>query len=300
MSTFLKPMEPVLSKELLLKSDCVYQVKWDGIRILAKIDKGSVLLHTRHGNLRTSIYPEITALLEAQYANQTLYLDGEMISLHKGKPDFFRVVKRDRMKTASKIQQFISKIPVSYIVFDVLKLDEWITSKSLLTRLSLLQDLIQPSEKLQLCPTSEDGKTLFQYTLDHGWEGIVVKEKNGLYHIGEKHPTWKKIKHFQFITASLLGVTLKSGSVYSLILGVKEDDSWKYIGRVSSGLSTEEKRILTAYSSSLAISTPMAKIPPFREEEIRWFSPIMQAKIRFLEWTPDGTLRNPVIESFQK
>jgi bifunctional non-homologous end joining protein LigD len=295
----IKPMEPIVSQELLTDSSYVYQVKWDGIRILAKIENGSVLLHTRHGNIRTEIYPEITHILTNKFAEQTLYLDGEMISLHNGKPDFFRVAKRDRMKTTSKIQQAIIKVPVSYVVFDIIQIDDWIMDKPLHERLSLLEKIVETSEKVQVCPTTTDGESLFHYTKSHGWEGIVAKEREGRYHIGEKHPTWRKVKHFQYLTASVLGVTLKSGSVYSLLLGVEEDGGWRYIGRASSGLSVEEKQILTMYSSSLAISSPVAVIPPFREEEIRWFSPIMQACIRFLEWTPDATLRNPVIESFQ-
>jgi bifunctional non-homologous end joining protein LigD len=205
----IKPMEPILSQELLTDSSYVYQVKWDGIRILAKIENGSVLLHTRHGNLRTEVYPEITRILTDKFAKKTLYLDGEIITIHKGRPDFFRVAKRDRMKNASKIHQSISKIPVSYVLFDILKMEDWIIDKPLHERLSLLDKIVETSEKVQVCPTTTDGEAVFHYTRDHGWEGIVIKERDGRYHIGEKHPTWRKVKHFQHITASLLGVTLK-------------------------------------------------------------------------------------------
>ncbi|WP_028777201.1 RNA ligase family protein [Shimazuella kribbensis] len=300
MCALVKPMEPVLSNQLLVDPNLVYQVKWDGIRILAKIENGNVLLHTRNGNVRSFIYPEIRDILTNKFAKQTLYLDGEMITINKGKADFFQVAKRDRMKTASKIQQYISKIPVSYIVFDILQYNDWITDKPLHERLSILHETIEPTDKIQVCPTTTDGESLFHYTKNQGWEGIVLKEKNGKYHLGVKHPTWKKIKHFQYVTATVLGVTLKSGSVYSLLLGKRERGEWIYIGRVSSGLSTEEKQILTIYSNSLSVSNPVTAIPAFKEEEIRWFSPNMQANIRFLEWTPDATLRNPVIESFLK
>jgi bifunctional non-homologous end joining protein LigD len=300
MSALIKPMEPVLSNQLPLDPNLIYQVKWDGIRILAKVENGNVVLHTRHGNIRSLIYPEIKDTISNKFAKQTLYLDGEMIAINKGKADFFQVAKRDRMKTESKIKQYIYKIPVSYVVFDILQWNDWILEKPLYDRLSILQKIIEPSDKIQVCPTTSDGESLFHYTKNQGWEGIVVKEKSGKYHLGEKHPTWKKVKHFQYITATVLGVTLKSGSVYSLLLGKKEGEYWVYIGRVSSGLNTEEKQILTSYSSSLSISHPVAVIPPFKEEEIRWFSPNMQVNIRFLEWTPEATLRNPVIESFLK
>jgi bifunctional non-homologous end joining protein LigD len=294
-------MEPVLSREPITGTDYVYQVKWDGIRILANIVDGQVTLHTRHGKVRTTIYPEITAILASNYKKETLYLDGEMISLFDGKPDFFQVVKRDRIKTPSKIEQFVSKIPVSYVIFDMVKANErWLLDMPLEKRLALLEKYVSNSEKIQLCPTTENGESLFTYTKEKHWEGIVAKEKQGKYHIGQKHPTWRKIKHFQFIDAYLLGVTLKSGTVYSLLLGVEDGNQWRYIGRVSTGLSVEEKQLLTTYSSYLATPTAATHIPPFREEEIRWFTPSIKAKIRYLEWTPDEILRNPVIESFQK
>jgi bifunctional non-homologous end joining protein LigD len=294
-------MEPVLSKELLTSPNYVYQVKWDGVRILAKVDQGNVILHTRHGNIRTQIYPEISEILADQFAQETIYLDGEMISLRGGKPDFFQVVKRDRLKTPSKIETAIQRIPVSYILFDILYYKEdWLTAKPLIDRLSLLEELVCSTEQIQLCPTTNDGEAIYEYTKNNGWEGIVIKEKMGGYHIGEKNPTWRKVKHTQTLEAAILGVTLKSGIVYSLLLGIEEVESWRYIGRVSSGLSVKEKQVLTEYSRLLTISHPVTVIPSFLEEEIRWFSPNMKAVIRFLEWTPDGILRNPVLESFLK
>lgn len=291
-------MEPVLSKELILNPAYVYQVKWDGIRILTKIEEGQITLHTRHGNIRTHTYPEITKQISSTFGNTPLYLDGEMISIYNGKADFFQVLKRDRLKTPSKIEVAISRIPVCYIVFDILYYKEWVTERSFVERNSLLEELIIPTEQLQTCPSTIDGETLYHYTKQQGWEGIVAKEREGKYHIGEKHPTWRKIKHFQYIESTILGVTLKSGSVYSLLLGTKKDGKWHYIGRVSSGLSLEEKMILTEYSKTLAIATPATIIPSFREEEIRWFTPDIHVEIRFLEWTPEGILRNPVIERF--
>jgi bifunctional non-homologous end joining protein LigD len=292
-------MEPVLSKQLLVHPDYVYQVKWDGIRILSKIEQDNVILHTRHGNIRTHTYPEITQLLLNQFAGKSIYLDGEMISIYQGKSDFFQVLKRDRLKTPSKIEPAVRRIPVCYMVFDILYDDQWVTDKSFHERNEILNSIISPTDQFQLCPTTTDGEALFSYTKEQGWEGIVAKKRAGKYHIGEKHTTWRKIKHFQHLESTILGVTLKSGKVYSLLLGTKKnDEEWHYIGRVSSGLDTEEKKLLTEYSKFLQIPTPVALIPPFHEEEIRWFFPDIHVEIRFLEWTPDRTLRSPVIERF--
>lgn len=296
----IKPMEPVYVEQLPLAADLLYQVKWDGIRVLAQVEQGNVTLHTRHGKLRTDIYPEVTSALATQFLDQTVYLDGEVVVIHEGKADFFLAVKRDRLKTPSKIEQASRRMPVQYVIFDLLKTDHWLFNRPCIERLSLLEEVVTPTETIQICPTTTDGEALFTYTKEHGWEGIVCKEKQGLYHIGEKHPTWKKVKHFQTIAATVLGVTLKSGLVYSLLLGIQDETGWRYIGRVSSGLSTKEKQLLTQYSSSLSIDNPVAIIPAFREEEIRWFVPTIEVEVRFLEWTPDAVLRNPVITHFKK
>jgi bifunctional non-homologous end joining protein LigD len=296
----IKPMEPVYVEQLPLADNLLYQVKWDGIRVLAKINKGTVTLHTRHGKLRTHIYPEVASVLATQFPHETVYFDGEVVVIHQGKADFFLAAKRDRLKTPSKIERASRQMPVHYIIFDLLQYGDWLLDRPCHERLSLLKEVVTPSDTIQICPTTTDGKALFTYTKEHGWEGIVCKEKQGLYHCGEKHPTWKKVKHYQTISATILGVTLKSGLVYSLLLGRREKSGWRYIGRVSSGLSTKEKQLLTHYSRLLSMDEPIATIPAFREEEIRWFVPTMEVEVRFLEWTPEAVLRNPVIIHLKK
>lgn len=297
-----RPMEPILTEELLEGEEYLYQIKWDGIRILSLVEKGVVRLFTRHEKQREQTYPEIRDAISNKFVKQTLILDGEIISIKNGKPDFFQIVKRDRMRTEQKIISATTKIPVTYIIFDLLYWDgEWLFEKPLIERLQRLDNILEPTDQIQITPSFSQGKELWDWTRERGWEGIVIKEKKGQYFPGQKHPTWRKMKHFQEIDANILGVTLKGGNVYSLLLAIGLDDHrYRYIGRVSSGLSSEERQILTIYSKELAIDTPVPVVamPKFREEEIRWFPPTMKARIRFLEWSPDGILRNPVILNF--
>ncbi|WP_044640044.1 ATP-dependent DNA ligase [Risungbinella massiliensis] len=296
-----RPMEPVLAEAIPTGKNFLHQIKWDGVRIVAMVESGEVRLYTRHQKPRESIYPEITKNISNKFAEQTIVLDGEMISFHERKPDFFQVVKRDRMRDSQKIISAQNRIPVTYMVFDILHWQgQWLWDKPLSKRLELLEQVIITDEQIQITPSAEDGQMLFDWTNEHGWEGIVAKEKNGIYTPNEKNVTWKKVKHFHEIDATILGVTLKGGKVYSLLLGKQEENDFSYIGRVSSGLSQSEIQLLTKYSKELAVSHPkrITGLPKFREEEIRWFPPTMKATIRFMEWSPDGHLRSPSIIRF--
>lgn len=296
-----RPMEPVLANEIPTDNNYLYQIKWDGVRIVALVESGEVRLYTRHQKPREAIYPEIANKISNKFAKQTIVLDGEMISVREGKPDFFQVVRRDRMRDRQKILSAQSRIPVTYMVFDILFWqDQWLWDVPLSERLELLEEVVETNEQIQITPSTEDGQNLFDWTDERGWEGIVVKEKSGIYTPNLKNPTWKKVKHFHEIDATILGVTLKGGKVYSLLLGKSEESAFRYIGRVSSGLNQSEIQLLTEYSRELAVplTNQILGLPKFREEEIRWFPPTLKGTVRFMEWSPDGHLRSPSIVRF--
>jgi bifunctional non-homologous end joining protein LigD len=293
-------MEPVLSEKMENGSQYLYQVKWDGVRVLSCLQQGEAYLYTRRGNERTQTYPEIVQELINQFATQTMILDGEMIRIKDGKPDFFAVMKRDRLKNRDKIENAVSLEPVCYVVFDLLYFENrWMFDEPLERRLLHLQNVIQPSERLQFCFTTEDGEGLYRFTKERGWEGVVIKERTGKYYPGEKHPTWRKVKHFQELTAYVAGVTLKAGRVYSLLLSVPGEQGYRYIGKAATGLSQGEMMVLTEYSRQLDQKQPTVVNPPrFPNEELRWFVPSIQVVVQYLEWTPEGTLRSPVVKRF--
>ncbi len=299
----IKPMEPILIKEMPKKSDCLAQVKWDGIRLLAYVRKGKVRLYTRNHRSRTLTYPEIVMDLRAQFPSQELILDGECVSFKDGKANFFQVLKRDRMKDLDKIKEMMKGFPAVYMVFDLLYLNgEWLTSYPLVDRLDQLSSLLISTPFVQLCSTIEDGGRLWKYIKTREWEGMVLKKKRSVYHAGKKHRDWKKVKVTQKIEAFVIGVTFRSRKVNSLIVGIHDDDAWQYIGKVSSGLSQKEIELITNWVASVRIDEPPQVDVPLEKQKIVWVPPHLKVKISFFEWTPSGTLRSPVIQgySFQK
>ena len=291
-------MEPVLTTKLPEKMNYLAQVKWDGIRILANALNGEIQLYTRNTQMRTWTYPEIVMELHAQVSDRQLILDGECVSFKDGKPDFFQVLKRDRIKNLEKIKRLMQEIPVVYMVFDLLFLDgEWLLNDPYVERLEKLQSLLINTPQIQLCTSMEDGKRLLNYVKKKQWEGIVLKEKTSVYHEGRKSTAWKKLKITQKIEAFVIGVTFRGERVNSLILGMMEEGSWHYIGKVSSGLTQKEIELITNWVSSVQVGKPPGMSVEIREP-IVWVPPHLKVEIEFVEWTPTGTLRSPVIKGY--
>ncbi|TCS93946.1 RNA ligase family protein [Hazenella coriacea] len=298
MIPLIKPMEPILTNQLIHKKSLLYQVKWDGIRILTNYDSQKTQLYTRKKNERTVTYPEITKELSKMLKEHSVILDGEMIAIDQGKSCFFEILKRDRLKNPQKILQAQSKIPVYYMIFDIIYFNgKWLTDQPLTERLDLLNNLIQETSHVQVCPSYDDGSTLWKVTEEKGWEGIVIKEREGTYHLGQKHTTWLKLKHIQKIHATVIGVTFEQSRsmVNSLILGIFKNGEWIYIGKASTGLSIEQKQLFTRLAQETAQEKGV--IPQLRlREPVAWIIPEITVQVQFLEWTPDGTLRSPVIK----
>lgn len=301
MLPIIKPMEPVSTNELEQSPNWIYQIKWDGVRILSNIEQGKVQLYTRKGNDRTHIYPEITQALQKLFKDQTLVLDGEMVALDDGRPSFFKLMKRDRLKNAAKIEQILDMQPVYYVIFDILYLkDRWLTDETLTYRLEVLDNLNKSinSSLIQFCPSSNNADLLFNFTKENGWEGIVMKERDGGYHLGTKYPTWRKLKHFQDTIANVIGIEFKSHRANSLLLAMQHNETWKYVGKAATGLSQKELTYLTNSIEHLVLENPLVYLPSYREKKVIWIKPLLKVRVQFLEYSPEGQLRSPVIKGF--
>lgn len=296
-------MEPTVAHKIPPQKDLIYQVKWDGIRLFAYIDHGKVHLYTKKQKIRTMVYPEITAELRDQFPDQRLILDGECMVFHDRRPDFYQVFRRDRMKNVDHIQQLAMKRPVTYMVFDLLYFqDQWLTHFPLIERIKKLQSVLTTTPLIQICSSTEDGQRLLKLTKSRQWEGIVFKEKKSAYYPGQKHPSWQKIKHIQKIDAYVIGVIWGKRRVSSLVLGIRQDGSWHYIGKVKSGLTSKDLDLISHWVMTVQ-SNPAVSVPVgLTENPMIWVPPDLKVRLEFEEWTHAGTLRSPVVKqySFQK
>lgn len=294
------PFEPICTEEIPSGEHWISQIKWDGVRMLLYYDGYDVNLFNRRLNNRTMQYPELAEIHEYCSA-QSVILDGEIIALKEGKPSFHQVMKRDSIRKQSSVQIVQKNVFITYMIFDILYLNgNWIIDQSLDERQNILGKVITSNNLVQLVSNHADPKILYKAVVDHGLEGIIIKDLTSKYAIGGKDKRWQKKKVFQDLFAVAGGVTYRNGIVNALLLGLYDDDGqlW-YIGHVGTGkLTQQDWRDLSRMVEDLKIpEIPFANTPS-RNKEVIWIKPQLVMKVNFLEWTPHQSLRQPSIQSF--
>lgn len=275
------PMEPITHDAIFDSPDYIYQIKWDGVRCLAYSFDERLELFNRKKNRRTEQYPELVEALS--FLPHGTVVDGEIIALNeKGLPDFPRVLKRDLLSSKQSIQKAQRMVPIQYIVFDMAFFQgENICDKPLCERLSILKETVHNTPLIvSIDSIEQNGRELFDAVKSLGMEGIVAKQKLSPYTIGKKSSQWLKIKVWRDIEAEIAGYTEEGRSLVLSLNG-------QYIGNAGSGMTQAYQKKLKSRDKGL-----LRKGFP---SDTCWIAPGLYAKLRYLEWTSDGRLRNPTI-----
>lgn len=293
------PFEPVRADKFPVGENWIAQVKWDGVRILTYWDGNSVRLFNRKKNERTAQYPELTDIKKYCQATSVI-LDGEVIALEKGKPSFHKVMKRDGLRRMENLEWARRNVAINYMVFDVLFYNgQWVTSRTLEERQHLLQKILQPSEEIYSVENFPNSTSLFQAVQAQEMEGVVCKELQSAYVLGGKDSRWQKIKNYRDLQAVIGGVALRANAVNALLLGAYDPEGrlW-YIGHAGSGrLTSAEWQKLTQQLLTLHQKDSPFVNQPSRLQGVLWIEPQLSVKVKFMEWTEGGTLRQPTIQA---
>ena len=298
-----EPMTPITCKDLPLGKVWGYQLKWDGVRILSDIsqDGQTINLYSRKLLLKNKVYPEILHMLaDTLTPEQTaggLVLDGEAVVFdpEKQRPVFQLVLQRERTASSLQVQQ---RYPVTYVLFDILYMNgEDLRNLAYAERHERLKQLL-PDRHPQ-CFVSDlfsDGKQLWDWVCQQGWEGVVAKKLNSPYRPGKKHSDWYKKKTAIVLDVSIFGLTVRGGYVASLLMRHEQS----YIGKVSLGLNREDKIRLMHYAQKTGESdSPFQLLPAeLRKDKILWLAKPFPCRVTGLEMTSAGLLRHPKIVSF--
>ncbi|PKM49020.1 MAG: ATP-dependent DNA ligase [Firmicutes bacterium HGW-Firmicutes-7] len=295
----IKPMEPILSKIILQSDEWIHQIKWDGIRGLSYINNNSITILTKKGNNRTSFYPEVHESIKLLKGRSAI-LDGEMVVFDvQGRPCFKNILMRERIRTNERINQYLVRYPVKYIVFDLLNFNgKDLRRKPLNERKKLLNDIMSKSPNISITDDFDDGNALFKLMKEQNFEGIVSKKSSSHYLEGKHHNEWTKIKALKKILVIIGGINLKNNYPSSLMVGVYRDDQLEYIGNVSSGMKSSDYQLFQFYRDELkAAHSPFANLQK-TNEGILWLIPTITCWIQFMEWTSTGGLRHPKLVGF--
>lgn len=290
-------MEPVSRQELPDSPDYIYQIKWDGVRILALMEQRRVILKNRKGKPRTEQYPELQKLAELVGAGSAI-LDGEVIALSGGKPSFPRVIRRDFCCRQETIRTLQREIPCTYCLFDLLYLDGAdLTCSPIEERQRRLAKIVRAVPPLYLNESFPEGKELYREIKIAELEGIVAKRKGSFYLSGQKSADWLKIKPRRRQLCVAGGLTFSAGSVGALLLGAYRDGELLYIGKAGSGLKGKDLLLLRNYALRHGADRPYFSNPP-ASRDLLWLEPRLTVIVEFAEWTKDLRLRAPVVIGF--
>lgn len=278
-------------------ADWVFEVKWDGIRVLADASDGDLRLLSRTGRPVTAAFPELACLAELP----DVLLDGEVVALDDaGRPSFPALQERIHVRDAARARRLARTRPVSYVVFDVLRLyGVDLTGRPLAERRATLERLPLPDGPVQLSPLYEDGPALLAATREQGLEGVVAKRRTSVYEPGRRSPHWVKVPHRPTRTVVVGGwrpQTDTTRTVGALLVGAPDaGGALRYLGRVGSGIGRTAQRDLAERLSPLTrADCPFADpVPRVDAAGATWCEPVLAVEVVHLGWTTAGRLRQP-------
>ena len=254
-----KEISPMLlgeEKEPFDDPEYIYELKLDGIRCIAYLEKGKVTLRNKRNKDVTDIYPELSEIWRT--ANKRCILDGELVAFTDGKPDFYALQKRSLMTDGFRIGIAAKRNPVQFVAYDILYVGKKrITDKTQEERKKILSDTVRDGENLSVSRWIEGkGKDFFALTKRQGLEGIVAKRKDGKYHIGKRTRDWIKIKVMQDEDLLICGYQPdENGDVKDLVLGYKDENGkLKNRGKVYLGVSKEDKKIVREFAKKNTVA----------------------------------------------
>lgn len=270
--------------------DWLYELKYDGYRIMAFVEGNDVRLITRNGNDYGNRFHTVTASLIDLAKGRAMVLDGEVvITDESGKTDF------QALQSYMKNPQ--AKNP-TFIVFDLLALDGAdLRERPLVDRREMLEALMKEAPKGLYYSryVRGKGKECFAAACETGMEGIIGKKPHSIYS-GTRNGDWIKLKcdkRQEFVIGGYTLTDKKKRGISSLLLGYYEGQDLVYAGRAGTGLrETDIKNLENKFEHLKRMNPPFSLPPkPRTKEKITWLEPELVAEIKFAEWTKDNLLR---------
>src|SRR5215469_1044953 len=284
----------------------LHEIKFDGYRMHARLDRGAVKLLTRTGLDWTHKYPAIADAVSSLGAGQA-YLDGELCGVGADGITSFSMIQlaSDAGNAAGLV----------FFLFDLLHLDgEDLMARPLIERKTRLAALLSnvPSS-LHYCDHQIGrGREFHKQACAMSLEGIVSKRAGAPYTPGNRG-LWRKVKCLHRKEFVVVGWTDPEGArpfLGALLLGYyNADGHLLFAGRVSSGINQAELQRLSRKLQPLATDTMPLGAPPPRNSRfgsplelsrVHWVRPELVVEVKYLAWTGDNLLRQVVYEGLRE
>ncbi|MEO5599637.1 MAG: non-homologous end-joining DNA ligase [Cyclobacteriaceae bacterium] len=294
LASFIEPMKAQLTDQPAFDSmEWLFEIKWDGYRAIAEINKKNSRLYSRNGLTFDKAYPKIFEALTS--IKQNAIIDGEIVVFDEsGKPNF------------QKLQNYQNKDKyiIQYYVFDCLELEgKSLVNLPLTERKDILRNFLPKSNVIKYCDHVEDeGKMLFKEMQKMNFEGMIAKRKKSTYTVGKRSSDWLKIKNVQSQEVIIVGFTEPKGSRQffgSLMIAVKNEGILISVGNVGTGFTDKSLKDLHAKLKKIVRKTSPLDVPIKETSDMNWVEPALICNIKYTEITDDGSVRHPVFQGLR-
>ncbi len=279
-----------------------FEVKWDGMRVVTNVDD-TVRLSSANGINVTPRFPELGDLA-SHLAGHRAVLDGEVVAFDDaGRSSFPTLQARIHVSDPHRVARLRHEVPVQYVVFDLLHLDDHPTLDLPYTdRRRLLASLVEPAGTWTV-PAHQvgNGAALLDAATDRGLEGVMAKRLDSPYRPGRRSPAWRKCKVRRRQEVVIGGWSTGDGgraaSLGALLVGVRDPGRTRGPLRFAGGVGTgfTQRRLDELGTRLRALRTaecPFDPPPPtaYRRGAV-WVEPVLTATVELTEFTNDGYVR---------
>ncbi len=288
---FVEPCLATLRSTAPEGDDWIHEVKFDGYRVQARIERGAVRLLTRSGlDWTTKFGADLVGALQALPC-RTALIDGELVAL-----------REDGVSSFSALQAALSAGDTHHLVFfafDLMHLDgSDLRGEPLLSRRAALEDLLARAPQNPALRFSEHFEEQGSVILDHscrmGLEGVVSKRKGAPYRSG-RGTDWVKSKCVQqqeFVIVGYLPSTATGRGIASLILAYRDGDALVAAGNVGTGFDARTSASLQKRLDEMRVSASPVAGKAGRQKGAVWVRPELVAEVEFRAWTDKGSIRH--------
>ncbi len=269
--------------------DWLFELKYDGFRLIGFGGAGLAELRYRSGQVATERFPEIASALRALPC-PGLVIDGEVVVTDgEGRPSFPLMQQRAQLTRASEISRAAANLPATWFAFDLLAADgRDLRALPLVERKAALRRLLGDVGPVRYADhVDEVGDRFLAAVVARGLEGVVGKRKAAPYK-GARSRDWLKLKVDPEHDFAVCGYTPPKGSrtglgALYLCLREPETERWRFAGKVGTGLDDAQLAGLRAQLEAAPAWTPDFALPE-RVAGARWVEPTLVAAVRYREW----------------
>ncbi len=293
----------------------LFELKYDGYRLVARRAGTRVTLRYRSGDDATALFPEVAKAVEMLPADAVL--DGEVVVLGPdGRPSFQALQQRAQLARPEEVARASIERPATYFAFDLLALGGLdLRPLALADRKRILASMVPRLGPVRFADHVERrGEDLWREVEARGLEGMVAKRADAPYRSGARAAVWQKIRVARTGDFAVVGFTRPRGAraaFGALLLAVREGDGWRYVGSAGSGFTDRQLADLHARLAPAGDEgpspgdprrgraprtrpTPPCTGPVPEGRGNTWVDPEIVVEVRFKEWTEEGLLRHPV------